>query len=127
MTTNWQDYNSNHQSLRMLTNTTHLARCTSMWIIGIQMASVTVYSAGVIAGNISNLAKIELYARELILKISFQHEYGVYLLDDSVDSVLSSVVDRLWHGTRKFISSHFGKCIILLLRDSSVNSKLKIL
>ncbi|XP_020289085.1 putative odorant receptor 92a [Pseudomyrmex gracilis] len=87
MTTDWQDYNSNHHSSRVLTNTANLARRTSRWIIGMQVASVTFYSAGVLAANVGNPERIEPNTRELILKMAFPFNISTESIYLTVQSV----------------------------------------
>ncbi|XP_020289102.1 odorant receptor 13a-like [Pseudomyrmex gracilis] len=87
MTTDWQDYNSNRHNSSVLMNTTNLARRTSTWIIGMQMASVTCYSIGVLAANITNPARMEPYARELILKMEFPFNISTESIYLTVQSV----------------------------------------
>ncbi|XP_020289116.1 uncharacterized protein LOC109857342 [Pseudomyrmex gracilis] len=87
MITDWHTYNSNHQSLLMLTNTANLARRVSMWIIGMQMASVTFYGIGVLAGNVSDPARMEPYARELILKMAFPFNISTEPLYLTIQSI----------------------------------------
>ncbi|XP_020289080.1 putative odorant receptor 92a [Pseudomyrmex gracilis] len=88
MTTDWQDYNSNHHSSRVLTNTANLACRTSTWIIGIQVASVTFYSAGVLAANVANPERIEPHTRELIFKMALPFNISTevkYVIIQSVE------------------------------------------
>ncbi|XP_020289083.1 odorant receptor 4-like [Pseudomyrmex gracilis] len=87
MTTDWQDYNSNYYSSHVLTNTANLARCTSRWIIGLQVAAIIFYSTGVLAANVINPEKIEPHARELILKMALPFNIStesIYLMVQSV-------------------------------------------
>ncbi|XP_020289082.1 odorant receptor 13a-like [Pseudomyrmex gracilis] len=88
MTADWQDYNSNHYSSRVLTNTANLARRTSMVIISLQVTAVTLYSVGVLAANVNNPEKMEPYARELILKTTFPFNISTevsYVIIQSVE------------------------------------------
>ncbi|XP_012526718.1 odorant receptor 22c [Monomorium pharaonis] len=69
MSSDWQDYTLNHYSSHVMTKAANLARRTSRWIVGMQMASGTFYSVGVLASNANSPEKLEPYERELILKM----------------------------------------------------------
>lgn len=68
MATDWRKYTSNS---RLMTSTADLAHRSSRLIIGLQIASVFLYSYGVLAANAGDPDRWEPYKRKLILKIDF--------------------------------------------------------
>lgn len=71
MATDWQDNAANHHDLNIMMRTANVARKTSSWIIGVQVASVIFYSLGVLSSNAGDPTRWEPHARELILKMEF--------------------------------------------------------
>ncbi|XP_039309964.1 uncharacterized protein LOC105193486 [Solenopsis invicta] len=87
MSTDWQDYISTRHSSRIMTNAANLARRTSRWIVGMQVASGTFYSVGVLASNANNPEKLEPYTRELILKMELPFNISTEFIYTAVQSV----------------------------------------
>jgi len=82
----WQDYTSNRSSSRIMMNTANFARHISRWIVGMQVVSVLLYSAGVLAAN-ANSPELEPYARELILKMELPFNISTNFIYTTVQIV----------------------------------------
>jgi len=83
----WQDYTLKRSSSRIMMNTANLARHISRWIVGMQVVSVLLYSAGVLAANANSPEKLEPYARELILKMELPFNISTNFIYSTVQIV----------------------------------------
>ncbi|XP_011870727.1 PREDICTED: odorant receptor 22c-like [Vollenhovia emeryi] len=86
MSVDWQDYTSNPNSLRIMTNGANVARRASRWIVGFQIVSVISYTAGVIATNASP-ERSEPYKKDLILKMELPFNISTNFLYTTVQTV----------------------------------------
>ncbi|XP_011694596.1 PREDICTED: odorant receptor 22c-like [Wasmannia auropunctata] len=86
MSADWHD-SSKRSNSRIMTDAANLARRTSRWIVGMQIASATFYSAGVLAANANSPEKLEPYERELILKMGFPFNISTNFIYTVVQSV----------------------------------------
>ncbi|XP_025073093.1 odorant receptor 22c-like [Pogonomyrmex barbatus] len=87
MSADWQDYILNRYNSRVMADTANLARRASRWIVGMQVASVSLYSVGVLASNTNNPERSEPYARELILKMELPFNISTNSIYTAVQSV----------------------------------------
>ncbi|XP_011631793.1 uncharacterized protein LOC105423657, partial [Pogonomyrmex barbatus] len=84
----WRDYNTlNHYSSRIMTDSANLARRASRWIVGLQIVSVFLYSAGVLTANANSPERSEPYARELILKMELPFNISANFIYTAVQTV----------------------------------------
>jgi len=68
-------------------NTANLASRISRWIVGTQVVSVFLYSAGVLATNANSPEKLEPYERDLILKMELPFNISTNFIYSTVQFV----------------------------------------
>ncbi|XP_071569015.1 odorant receptor 22c-like [Temnothorax nylanderi] len=87
MSADWQDSTLNCCSSHVMTDGANLSRRTSRWIIGMQVVSVFLYSAGVLAANANSPETLEPYARDLILAMELPFNISTDFIYTTVQSV----------------------------------------
>lgn len=69
MATDWKNCVLTDCSLRITTNKAKLSHRFSNWIIGLQLTAIVLYSCGVLAVNTGDVQRLNVTAREHILKM----------------------------------------------------------
>ncbi|XP_067205422.1 uncharacterized protein [Linepithema humile] len=69
MALDWKNCVLTDHSLRITTNKAKLSRRFSNWIIGLQLTAIVLYSCGVLAVNAGEIPRMNVSAREHILKM----------------------------------------------------------
>lgn len=81
MAIDWKNCVLTDCSLRITTNEVKLSHRFSNWIIGLQLTAIVLYSCGVLAVNTGNVQRMNVSAREHILKLPFRIDTSpIYML-----------------------------------------------
>ena len=78
MAMDWKNCVLTDCSLRITINKAKLSHRISNWIIGLQLVAVTLYSCGVLAVNIGNVQRMNVSAREHILKLKLPFQIDTF-------------------------------------------------
>lgn len=78
MVMDWKNCVLTECSLRITTNKARLSYRFSNWIIGLQMTAITLYSCGVLAVNAGDVQRMNVSAREHILKMKLPFKVNTF-------------------------------------------------
>ncbi|XP_072750608.1 odorant receptor 13a-like [Anoplolepis gracilipes] len=78
MAADWKNCVLTECSLRITRNRARLSHRFSNFIVGLQLIAIILYSCGVFAGNVSDAQKINVSARDHILKMKFPFKVNTF-------------------------------------------------
>lgn len=78
MAVDWKNCVLTEYSLRITTNRARLSHHFSNWLIGLQLTAVVLYTCGVLAVNASDVQKMNVSAREHILKMKLPFKVNTF-------------------------------------------------
>lgn len=115
MAVDWKNCVLTDCSLRITTNKAKLSHRFSNWIIGLQLTAIVLYSCGVFAVNASDVQKMNVSAREHILKMKLPFQ-----IDTSPIYTLVTVLEFLHLAMCGWGISMVNSLIVILVSSSVI-------